>query len=454
MDHSLHETRQACFWLDDVSERPRHPRLTASLTTDLLVVGGGYCGLWTAIRAKQREPRRRVTLIEQHEVGWAASGRNGGFCAASLTHGEENGRARWPEEYATLARLGVENLDGIEHTVAEHGLDCDFERTGELDVALEPYQVDELRASGAEVIEGAALRAILDSPTYLAATFDPDVALVHPAKLALELARLAVGLGVEIFEGTGALEIQHDDRLGPVRVSTPSAVIRADRVALATNVFPSLVKRYRMHTVPVYDYALMTEPLSTEQIASIGWQGRQGVGDLANRFHYYRLSADNRILWGGYDAVYHYGRRVRPRYEHRPTTYRMLAQHFFVTFPQLAGLRFSHSWAGAIDTSTRFCVFFGRAHGDRVALAAGFTGLGVGAARFAADVMLDQLGGLDTERTRLQMVRRPPLPFPPEPIASAGIQLTRWSMDRADSHEGRRNLWLRSLDALGLGFDS
>jgi glycine/D-amino acid oxidase-like deaminating enzyme len=210
----------------------------------------------------------------------------------------------------------------------------------------------------------------------------------------------------------------------------------------------------RWHTVPVYDYALMTEPLSAEQLASLGWDGREGVGDLANQFHYYRLSADNRILWGGYDAIYHYGRRIGPSLEQRPETFDRLATHFFQTFPQLDGLRFTHQWGGAIDTCTRFCAFYGTSMGGRVAYALGYTGLGVGATRFGAHVVLDLLDGRDTERTRLQMVREKPLPFPPEPLAWIGIELTRWSLDRADRNEGRRNLWLRALDAAGLGFDS
>jgi glycine/D-amino acid oxidase-like deaminating enzyme len=123
-------------------------------------------------------------------------------------------------------------------------------------------------------------------------------------------------------------------------------------------------------------------------------------------------------------------------------------------FPQLEGVRFSHRWAGAIDTSTRFAAFHGLAANGRVAYAAGFTGLGVGATRFAAEVMLDRLSGLTTERTGLEMVRRKPLPFPPSPVADAGIALTRWSLDRADHRQGRRNLFLRTLDRAGLGFDS
>ena len=230
--------------------------------------------------------------------------------------------------------------------------------------------------------------------------------------------------------------------------------VTAGRVALATNVFPSLLKRNRLMTVPVYDYVLMTEPLTDDQLDDIGWGDRQGISDLANQFHYFRLSRDNRILFGGYDAVYHYGRRVRSAYENRPETFEKLASHFFTTFPQLEGTRFTHRWAGAIDTSTQFCAFFGTARKGRVAYAAGFTGLGVAATRFAGDVMLDLLAGEQTERTELEMVRKRPLPFPPEPAAAAGINATRWSLDRADHNRGRRNILLKTLDALGLGFDS
>ncbi len=175
---------------------------------------------------------------------------------------------------------------------------------------------------------------------------------------------------------------------------------------------------------------------------------------VGNQFHYYRLTADNRILWGGYDAVYHAGGRIRPGYDQRTATFRLLAEHFAETFPQLDGVRFTHRWGGVIDTCSRFCAFFGRAYGGKLSYVVGYTGLGVGASRFGADVMLDLLRGEPTERTGLWMVRSKPTPFPPEPLRTAVIQLTRWSLARADAHNGRRNHWLRLLDALGLGFDS
>jgi glycine/D-amino acid oxidase-like deaminating enzyme len=210
----------------------------------------------------------------------------------------------------------------------------------------------------------------------------------------------------------------------------------------------------RSYVVPVYDYVLVTEPLPPGQLASVGWAGRQGIAEVGNQFHYYRLTADNRILWGGYDAVYYWRSGLRDELDQRPQTFETLARQFFETFPQLHGLRFTHRWGGAIDTSTRFFAFQRTALGGRLAYSIGYTGLGVGASRFGAQVMLDLLAGRDTEALRLRAVRSRPLPFPPEPARWAGIQLTRRALARADRRQGRRGPWLRTLDRLGMGFDS
>ena len=441
------------FWLDDLPPRPPHPALQGEVTTDLAIVGGGFLGLWTAVLAKEREPARQVLLLEAGQIGWAASGRNGGFCEASLTHGEANGRKRWPEEFDQLEALGQQNLEEIEATLLRHGIDCDFERSGVMAVAVEPYQVAELHGEPG-FLDAAQVRAEVNSPTYLAGVWDKTgTAMLHPGKLAAGLAQVAARLGVRLHEGSRAEAIADEGAAG-VRLRTAQGSVLARRVVLATNAFPSLLKRYRLHTIPVYDYVLMTEPLSAAQLAAVGWRHRQGLADMGNQFHYYRITRDNRILFGGYDAVYHFGGRIDAKYEERPQSYSLVASHFFITFPQLHGLRFSHRWSGAIDTCTRFCAFFTQALGGKVAYAAGFTGLGVGATRFAGNVLLDQVDGLDTERTRLRMVREMPLPFPPEPLAYAAVQTTRWALNRADHHEGKRNLLLRTLDATGLGFDS
>ncbi len=459
---ALAAAKAAPFWLDSPAAPDACDPLTGRDTCDLAVVGGGYTGLWTALLAKQAEPGRDVLLLEGRTVGWAASGRNGGFCAASLTHGLGNGMARWPAEMATLERLGRQNLDEIGDTVDRFGIDCGFERTGELDVATAEHQVEWLqeetelaRSFGHDAVylDQDEVRAEIDSPTYLGGSWTRDtVAMVDPAALAWGLKRACLELGVRIVENTPVERLQ---RAGHgVVLTTPSGTVLADQVALGTNVFPSLIKRLRALVIPVYDYALMTEPLSDGELASIGWRNRQGVGDVANQFHYYRLTHDNRILWGGYDAIYHYRNGMDARFDQRPATFEMLAEQFFTTFPQLDGLAFSHRWGGAVDTCSRFSAFQHTALGGRVAYSMGYTGLGVGATRFGARVMLDLLAGHSTEATELAMVGSHPTPFPPEPLRYAAIQLTRREIARSDRRQGRRGPWLSLLDRLGLGFDS
>ncbi|WP_109510486.1 NAD(P)/FAD-dependent oxidoreductase [Nocardioides speluncae] len=459
---ALAHAEPAVFWLDDAAAPEPQPALVGDLTADLVVVGGGYTGLWAALQAKEDDPSRDVVLVEAQTVGWAASGRNGGFCAASLTHGDANGLERFPAEFDRLQAMGTANLDGIEDTLRRHGIDAEFERTGELDFAVAEWQAEDLRkivdavrerGGSLEFLDRDQARGYVDSPTYVAGMHDPDgVAMVHPGKLAWGLRRACLDLGVRIYEHTEAEEIEEDGRL--LRLRTPYGSVRAPKVVLGTNVFTGLLKRLHHYVVPVYDYVLVTEPLTAEQRRSIGWEGRQGLADAANQFHYYRLTADDRILWGGYDAVYHYGSRVRAEYDQRPATFALLAEQFFETFPQLEGLSFTHRWGGAIDACSRFTAFWGQAYGGRLAYAVGYTGLGVGSSRFGARVMLDLVDGVDNERTRLEMVRSKPRPFPPEPLRYAAIMTTKWAIGQADKHGGRRNFWLRTLDRMGLGFDS
>jgi glycine/D-amino acid oxidase-like deaminating enzyme len=461
---AIADAEQYPYWYDDVDAPDSNPTLVRGETCDLCIVGGGYTGLWTAIIAKEREPSRDVVLIDAAEVGSAASGRNGGFMESSITHGTANGQSRFPDEIELLEQLGLDNLDAIEAAIARFGIDCDYERTGVIDVATtndSPGYVGELRDEGAMLerlgqevrwLDAEAMRAEVASPTYVGGLWRIGrAALVDPARLVWGLKTAAERLGVRIYEDTRATGLERDG--AGVVVETPLAVVRAARVALATNAFKPLLRRLRHYIVPVYDYCMVTEPLTPSQLDSIGWQRRQGLSDIANQFHYYRLTEDNRILWGGYDAVYYWRGRVATELESRPETWATLSRHFFATFPQLAGVRFSHIWGGAIDTSSRFCVFWGTAMSGRVAYALGYTGLGAAASRFGAEVMLDLLDKRTSAATATDFVRDRPLPFPPEPFRYAGIQATRWSLARED-RTGKRNLWLRTLDRLGLGFDS
>ncbi|MFI5040090.1 MAG: NAD(P)/FAD-dependent oxidoreductase, partial [Solirubrobacterales bacterium] len=355
-----------------------------------------------------------------------------------------------------------ENFDALARDLERLEIDAEYEPTGDLLLALEPHELDDLEADAelarrfghrADVLDAEQTRAQVSSPLFLGALWThTGAALVHPGKLGDGLRAAAVKAGVRVCEYSPVRDLRRS-RTG-VSVSTEGGVVQARRVLLATSAYPPLVRAIRRYVAPVYDYALMTEPLGPAQREAIGWRGRQGLGDMANQFHYYRLTADDRILWGGYDAVYRYGGPVGPALDDHDPSFAMLSQHFFTTFPQLEGIRFSHRWGGAIDTCSRFSVFFGKALGGRVAYALGYTGLGVGATRFGGRVGLDLLDGRVSDATELSMVRHRPLPFPPEPLRSGVIQLTRNRLAAADRNGGRRGLWLTALDRLGLGFDS
>jgi glycine/D-amino acid oxidase-like deaminating enzyme len=468
---ALKDASTTPFWLD-TSDRPApEPALRGHEDADLVIVGGGFTGLWTALQAVEDDEAagtpRRIVLLEGTEIGWAASGRNGGFCSASLTHGEENGDHHLPGENGRLTELGLENLDAIEATVERLGLDCEFERTGELSLAFEEWQVKDLKAAhdpdnGFRWLDAGEVQDHVHAAGVLGGLLDErNNAMIHPAKLCWELKRVLLGKGVVIHEHSMVRDLREE--LAGMVVDTDQGSVTAPTVALATNVFPTLLKKTVLHTVPVYDYALMTEPLTGAQLDAVGWRHREGLDDVTNRFHYFRLTADNRILWGGWDAVYHFGKKVLPKYDQRPATFETLAGQFYAMFPQLdgdapegvdGGVVFSHKWGGAIDTCSRFFPFFTTGYGGKVAYTAGFTGLGVGASRFAGRVMLDLLSGEKTELTELEMVRKMPKPFPPEPAAWLGVQMMTKALIKADENEGRRGAFLKVMDALKMGFDS
>src|SRR5262249_33984401 len=243
-----------------------------------------------------------VVRLEGRAIGWAASGRNGGFCAASLTHGLANGRARCRAEVAELDRLGMTNLDEIADAITRYRIDCAAERTGELAVAVAPWQLAGLHADAeaaralghdVQVLDSAAVRAQVASPTYLGGVGYRDACVVlDPARLAWGLRRACLEAGVRIYEHSPVTAVTGEGRSG-LRALTRDGTVLAGRVALGTGAYRPLLRRLRHYLVPVYDYALVTEPLSTAELASVGWQNRQGLADSGNQFHYYRLTPYN-----------------------------------------------------------------------------------------------------------------------------------------------------------------
>ena len=485
------------FWLDRPTDAPEPP-FEGEGKADVVIVGGGFTGLWTAIQLKDASPGADIVLLEQAVVGYGASGRNGGIIETSLTHGLANGLRHFPDEIDILQAEGSRNYHELVAFVRREGIDCDLEETGGLTLATAPWQADGLdewaavltdHGEPATVLSSSQARAEIHSPIVFGGLRRPPGhdAIVDPGKLVRGLKRAAVARGVRIHEGTRVTLLDELDRGVRVRVArsgsaspagsasasaSPSArfrawrpgqadgrtresgSIRTKRVVVATSAYSGWFRRLQTWFVPVYDYVLVSEPLTAEQMAAVGWEGRQGGGDAANRFHYFRLTADDRILWGGYDAIYHGLNRVAPKFDARPASFRLLDQHFRAFLPQLDGLGWTHRWGGAIDTTSNFTVTFGNTMGGRVIYALGYTGLGVAASRWAAGVVRDMLVHPEADVLRMRFVRTKPWPIPPEPLRSVGVAVLQREYARADEHEGHKSRFLRTLESMGIGFDS
>lgn len=459
---ALADATPRVFWTDQPDRPPiRDPLIDIDRVCDLAIIGAGFTGLWAAIQAKEDNPSLDVVVLDQGRVGDGASGRNGGFVSPSLTHGLHQGVAMWPDEIEVLEEMGSANFTGWQATLERYGINADFHLPGEITFSLSPHQDEGVRdayelhvrhGDDVTLLSQEEAYARVHSPLYRGGFFEKKVGLVDPGRLSWGLAAAAESLGVTIHEFSKVTGFDDGGGgSGAIVIKTEAGSLLAHRVIVGTGAWPVL-KRTKLFVIPVYDHVLMTEPLSTDQLAAIGWSGREGLTDAGNQFHYYRRTLDDRILFGGYDANYHFPGRIDPTLE-QTESHTLLAEHFFTIFPQLDGLRFTHRWAGVIDTTSRFTPMFGTAMGGKLAYAVGFTGLGVGSTRWGARVALDLAMGLETERTRLAMVRTKPLPFPPEPVRGLGVRITRASLAREDA-TGRRNLWLRGLDKIGIGFDS
>ncbi len=459
---ALENSKFACFWLDQAARPERLRPLAGDQRCELLIVGGGFTGMWAALQAKEKNPALDIILIEASEIGDGASGRNGGFLSHKLAHGEMNAEYHFPGESEKLAKLGQQNLRELIETLDRYGIDARYERTGNIAVTTQHSQnqtaaetAENARKAGEDAIwlSEQQVREKVNSPTYCGGIWyrGGQDGLVDPAYLCWGLKQTLISLGVRVFEGTPLLRLHSTS--GGMQVDCPEASVRCGKVLLATNAFRNPIAKARRLVIPVWDYVLATEPLSPAQREEIGWKGREGLSNIANMFHYYRMTHDHRITWGGGTTVcYYYGNGADPRLSDSRKRYVQLAKEFLETFPQLQGIRFTHRWSGIIASSTRFCMTPGTAFDAKVAWSIGYTGLGVGATRFGARVGLELLGYDPSEILEMQFVRKPSMAWPPEPFRWAGVTLTRSEMARADRNDGRRGLWLKLLDRLKLGF--
>jgi glycine/D-amino acid oxidase-like deaminating enzyme len=345
------------------------------------------------------------------------------------------------EEAKRLDKIGLRNIDEL---AAFAGHDCDFEHTGQLHVALTPSQVEACREmTGGRFLTAEQTRAELNSPLYLGAAFVPGGGIINPVKLVDKLRG-----DVELFERTRVLRIEGE------HVTTEHGSVTARKIILATDayshhLFPQLLHRF----IPLYDYILVSEPLAAAQHAAIGWHNRQGVTDGRTFFNYYRLTSDNRILWGTSEAMYYPPNRVDESCDHSERHYAALRESFCRHFPQLAELKWEYAWGGPIASTTRLTPFFGSLDGGRVIYGLGYTGHGIGSTRVAGKILAHMALAKPSELLNLAMVQRKPLPYPPEPLRRIAVNAVTSSLRRVDAG-GKPSILLRMLDALGIGFSS
>lgn len=421
----------------------------------MVIIGAGFTGLWTAYFLKSLEPSLSIAIVEQRFAGYGASGRNAGIVSACLDHSHALAVSHFGESEARrLAALGSSNLKEL----AAYAGDCDFELSGQLQVALKQDHVnafEESRAVAARLGVGGytmlsqqETRAQLNSPLYVGGLQIDEAAIINPLKLIDKLKRELQQSGTRFFEDTQVTAIEKN------AVTAGGASLRAKRVIVACDAYthrllPGLLPRF----IPLYDYILVSEPLSASQQEAIGWRRRQGVVDGRTFFNYYRLTADNRVLWGTSEAVYYPANRVDLGCDHSQRHYAGLRGSFARHFPQIADLQFTYEWGGPIASTTRLTPFFGSLHDGCTLYGLGYTGHGILSTRIGGNILAHMALCRPHELARLKMVTSKPFPYPPEPLRALAVRAVTRSLQQVDAGD-KPNLLLKMLDVLGIGFSS
>jgi glycine/D-amino acid oxidase-like deaminating enzyme len=453
---------QACFWL--ARRAPRDPvPLEGAQPADVAIVGAGLTGLWTAIFLKQLEPALAVVIVEQGLAAYGASGRNAGMLSETVDHGHGLAIEHFGEpEARRLAALGEANVAELTALLDARGIRCDYEPTGRLMVALTPAHVEEARRTvetarrlgldSFHLLDREQVQSEVRSPLYLGGVWIKGGGILDPVKLVDGLRVEAERLGVRVFERSRVAAVEPAG--AGVRVRGEAGAVLARRAVLATSAYTHhLLPRVTRRFIPLYDYILVSEPLTPEQRGAIGWRRRQGVTDGRTFFNYYRLTDDDRILWGTSEATYYAGNRVDASCDHSPAHYAALRESFRRHFPALAELEFPYAWGGPICSTTRMTPFFGRALGGRLCYGLGYTGHGLGSTRLAGRILAHMALDRPSELLDLMLVRKRPFPYPPEPLRSWSVGAVTRALRRVDEG-GRPSLMLRLLERMGIGFSS
>ncbi|MCJ7677598.1 MAG: FAD-binding oxidoreductase [Anaerolineales bacterium] len=415
-------TEQPSFWLRAYGAYEPCPALEGNRTVDVAIIGGGYTGLSTAFNLRSDSPGLTVAVLEASVVGFGASGRNGGFNMTLFGLEPAVTKAIFGQQRTVEAHRYMERaVDYVRDLVARHRLQCDYEHPGFLRVATTPGFVRRIQhdleiltrmgITGIEWWEADRVRQEVNSPLALGAWWEPRCGLLDPAKQVRELRRLALESGALVFERTPVLSIERGQGF---TLRTPRGALTAERVVFATNAYSHLFPELRGKETAAFTHMVVTEPLTPEQRASIGWAKRQGIEDARNFVHYLRLTADQRIAIGGSDVSLTFGRGMQG--DLNPRVFADLERDVVQLFPALKGIRFADRWGGPVSVPIDMAPAIGFLGDRRAIFSLGCVGHGVSMAhlngRTIADLVLDR----DTDLTRVWVVGRRMIPWPPEPI--------------------------------------
>jgi glycine/D-amino acid oxidase-like deaminating enzyme len=423
-----------------VAERPP---LSATVEADVCIVGGGYTGLWAAIELLEADPQLRVVLLERESCGFGASGRNGGWVTGWFDELDALVERFGPEQGLRLAERSSAAIARIGGFAAEHGIECDFRQRGARWTAMAPAQTaafggarEAVAASGRpemlEELDAEEVRRRTGSPLPLAAVRHTDAAAVQPAKLVRGLRRAAMEMGARVFEGTPMVGLE----LGqPVRVEAPAGAVRAERVILATGVYSGGFRALRRAFVPVGSHLVATEPIP-ERLGGLPWAEGELFGDARLMVHYAQVSAGGRVVFGRGGGAIGPAGRVLARHHHDPRAVAEVIADFRRWFPELADVRITHSWGGAVDRAPGHLPFVGALdREERVLYGLGYSGNGVGPSALVGRILALRALGSDDPDAASPLFSGPPGYLPPEPLRTLGGILVRAAVKRAEEAE-------------------
>ncbi|MHB9798992.1 NAD(P)/FAD-dependent oxidoreductase [Pseudomonas sp. MT3] len=440
------------LWLQEIAaELDPTPALNGELEVDVAIVGGGFVGLWTALRLLELEPGCRVAIIERDICGGGASGRNGGFVMSWWPKISSLAAQCGKEEALRLARASAAAIGEIGEFCAEHRIDAHFRRNGWLWTATSDAQrgawkdvqrtCERLGEPVFQSLPDAEVARRSGSPRHLEGVIEASNATVQPARLARGLRRVALEKGVRIYENTPLLDFQRGQ---PAQLRTPEGCVRARRVVLAHNAWAAAIPELRRTILPVTSTIVATAPIP-QRLEQIGWTGGEAITDSQLMVDYYRTTHDGRIAFGKGTGMISYASRVDGSYDDNPQLNEDTERDFRRSYPQLADVPITHAWSGPIDRTYDSLPVFGHLDGaPHIVYGVGWSGNGVGPSRLGGRILASLALGLDDEWSRCGLVGRQPKRFPPEPLRYVGGLSVRNAVQRKEAAEaeGRQPAWL------------